>query len=170
MGPIIDYIPLRIATEPDVPFMDLLTRAKEEHLQAKAHRIPFGLIEHMIDERYGRPRRRILDVAINYLPSRPPRPRSISHASGAATEFSPWPIATVGLRPRGDRAFVATVPLCYTVQETGDGGLDGTIYGNEKLLATEVIEALTREFAATVAQVIDNPMVSLRTLSFTEGQ
>jgi hypothetical protein len=169
IGPIIDYVPLRVATELEVSFVELLARVKEEQLRAKAHRIPFGLIERMIDTRYGRPRRRILDVAVNFLPSGPPRARSISNLTVGATEFALWPVPAVGLRPRGDRAFVATVPLCYTVRENVDGSLDGTILGNEKVLATEVIEALVREFAATVAQVIDNPMVRLRTLDGGPG-
>lgn len=112
VGPVFDYLPLRLSLP--APFPALVAQVRDELRAARAHRLPLGTIEQAVAAAP------LFDVVVEFLP----------HSGAAPGPVTPYPVPELTVRHTGDVSFAATAPVNYIVRQTGDGGLDGVVYGN----------------------------------------
>lgn len=134
VGPVFDYLPLRLPVSRSVgsavPGVCAALRS------ARTHRLPLGAITRAVS--CAGP---LFDVVVEYLPH---------SAVVPARGFAQYPVPELTVRHTGDVSFEATAPLNYIVWETPDGGLGGVVYGNAHVIPVEVLTALGREFRAMI--------------------
>jgi len=140
VGPVFDYLPLRLVVSEQDSVGDLVRRVREEQRTARHHRLPLGAIERVA----GGP---VFDVAVEFLPHSAVVPVRV-----AELELTPYPVPELTVRHSGDVSFAATVPLNYIVRET-ESGLAGVVYGNALAVEPSTMAALGTSFATVLGRV-----------------
>lgn len=133
VGPVFDYLPLRLPVSDSV--VATVPEVGAALRDARAHRLPLGAVERAVGAAGP-----LFDVAVEFLPYSPVAP---------VRGFAPYPLPELSVRHTGDVAFAATVPVNYIVQDHPNG-LGGVVYGNALTIAPDTMGVLGEEFRDTL--------------------
>ncbi|OLT14304.1 hypothetical protein BJF78_02285 [Pseudonocardia sp. CNS-139] len=148
VGPVFDYLPVRVALDGCPALVPLMGRIRREEQAARSRLLPLGLVEQAVG---AGPHGALFDVVLNFAPAgRTPAP-------AGPVAFTPFPVATDRTRVRVERDFSGAGPLSFVLRRGADGGLGGHLYGHAGALGRPGLARLGRHFAATLDRLGRDP-------------
>lgn len=164
VGPIFDYLPIRVDLNGAPALAQLMTRIRQEEQAARARMIPLGLVEQAVLGGQPGARRALFDLVLNFIPSgRSPASASTAAAS-TSLRFAPYPLANDWTRIRVDRDFYGAGALSFVMRQGSGGELGGHLYGHGTALGWPGLARLGRHFCSTVDRLSRDPEYRVSTL------
>lgn len=150
VGPVFDYLPIRVDLHGSPTLVQLMGRIRQEERAARARMLPVGLVQQAV----AGTRRPLFDLVLNFIP--PGRSTATEDAAGALS-FTPYPIGNDWARIRVDRDFYGAGALSFVLRQGSGGELGGHLYGHAGALGWPGLARLGRQFGATVEQLSRDP-------------
>lgn len=157
IGPVFDYLPIRVGLHGAPTLTQLMSRIRQEEKAARARMIPIGLVERAVIGTEPSARRVLFDLVLNFIPSgRSPAPASTAPPT-ASLRFAPYALANSWARIRVDRDFYGSGALSFVLRQGRGGELGGSIYGHGSAESWAGLALLGRQFCSMVDRLSRDP-------------
>lgn len=170
VGPVFDYVPLRVSVDGEPTFAEVLRRVRDEEAEARDRRMPLRCVEHAVRERENSAARGLFDIIFNFIPN--PRNAAAQRPGSYSgdTQFVPYPIPNNWMRIRAERDFYGAGRLSYVVRSGPAGEIAGHVYGHGSALPWHRLSRLGATFSAALVRLGENPRLGLADIRECGGQ
>lgn len=149
VGPVFDYLPVRLSLAGAPTFLEVIRRIRDATSAARERRVPLFRIDQIVS-RHETQRRPIFDVVLNFIP----RARG---KTTAGTGLVPMPIAADWQRIPVRRPFYGSNALSFVMRESSSGAIGGHLYGHGSPSAWDRLDELGHTFAHTIQAASADP-------------
>lgn len=161
IGPVFDYLPIRVDLRGSPTSGQLMDRIRSEERAARARMLPLGLVEQAVLGGRPAPRTALFDLVVNFIPGGgTPAPHRA--APSAMLRFEPFTVRNNWARIRVDRGFYGAGRLSFVLRLGSGGELGGHVYGQGGPLGWPGLARLGSRFRTTLDQVGRDPTTAYR--------
>jgi len=153
IGPVFDYLPLRVAVGGDPTFVELVGRVRDEVAAASCHAEPVGRIQRAVDAAAP-----LIDVCVNVIGERNGTPQRAATAGGDTVELASAGLTVDWRRFGVDRRFYGAEPLGFVLRRSARG-LGVLVVASAAAFAAPVIERYGAAYTGTLALVSRAPQL-----------
>ncbi len=163
VGPVFDYLPIRVDLADSPSLGQLAGRIRQEERAARDRVLPLVLVEQAVTGGNHGPGAALFDLVLNFIPSgRAAVPARTGPPNPAVLRFEPFAAAGDWVSCRVDHGFYGAGPLSFVLRQSGDGELGGQVYGHAGALGWPGLARLGHRFRATVHRLLDDPTAACR--------
>jgi hypothetical protein len=159
IGPVFDYVPLRVSLEGQPTFTELIRRVRDEEGAARERKMPLRCVENAVRERADLAGRGVFDIIINLIPGQRKAAVPGNNARCADIQFVPYPISNNWMRIRAERDFYGAGQLSYVVRSGPADQIAGHLYGHGSALPWHRLSRLGAAFSAALVRLGEDPQL-----------
>lgn len=164
VGPVFDYLPVRVDLHGAPTASELIARFRREEHAARDQALPLGCIERaVLGDDPPKPHRGLFDVVLNFIPSSPSAPPRQSAVNPTELRFTPFDPGELAVQVRADHDFPGAGRFSVVLRQTPDGDVAGHVYGRADALGRSGLARLARRVNGIAERIARDPTTRSRT-------
>ncbi|MEU6643351.1 condensation domain-containing protein [Saccharomonospora sp. NPDC046836] len=152
VGPVFDYLPIRVELGGSPSLVELMQRIRVEETAARARRIPLRTVAHAV----AGGQRPVFDLVLNFIPPRRGASQ-LRRSTDVSPRFVPYALSNDWARVRVDRDFYGAGALSFVLRQGSEGALGGHLYGHGTAMGWQGLAQLGRHFGSTLERLSAEP-------------